>query len=92
LEDTPKLYPHMVSSEPGQNLAGKAHTLLFSSHSNGDASKKGQSKNEIEDNIEYLSVLDMVEQAAAGDVDAVSGLEGYNNNSPDKVQGYAYSY
>ena len=84
--------PHTVSSEPGQNLAGKACTLLFSPRSNGDASERGQSENEIEDNIEYLSVLDMVEQAAVGDVDVVSGLEGYNNDSPDTVQGYAYLY
>ena len=88
----PNFNPHAVSSEPGQNLAGEAHTLLFSPRSNGDASERGQSENKIEDNIEYPSVLDMVEQAAVEDVDAVSGLEGYNNDSPDMVQGYAYSY
>jgi len=81
----------MVSSEPGQDLEGKARRLLFLSHGAGDASEEEQIASKIEDEIEDPNLLGMVE-GAAGDVDVLIGLKGCNNDGPNEVRGYAYSH
>ena len=61
----PNFNPHVVSSEPSQDLEGKAQELFFPSHGNGDVSKEDEPGNEIEeDEIEDVNLMGMVEGAA----------------------------
>ena len=82
--------PHTASSEPGQNLEGKARNLLFPSHGNGNADKGEPPEGEIGNKIKDPGLLGMVE-GAAGDIDIDIGLEGYDDDAPNKVRGYTYS-
>ena len=83
----PNFNPHMVSSEPSQDLGAKAQDLLFPSRGNGDASGAEEPDTGIEgDEDEDMNLLDMVEGAAGlMDVDIDIGLRGYND-APDKVR------
>ena len=79
----PNFNPHVVSSEPGQNLEREAQTLLFPSRGN-HGNLSGQEEPEIEtgiDEIEDASLLDMVE-GAAGAIDIDIGPEESNDNDP----------
>jgi len=77
--------PHAVLSEPGQDLGGEAQSLMFPSHSNGNASEDKEPKdNIVEDGVEDASLQGVVGHAA-GDIDVEVGFEGFNNNALDKV-------
>jgi hypothetical protein len=74
----------MVSSEPGQDLEGEVRDLLFPSHNNSNASQEEELQNEIVDEIEDASLLDMIE-GAARPMDIDIGLRELDNDSLDKV-------
>ena len=82
--------PHTASSETGQNLKGEARNLLFPSHGNGNADEGELPEGEIGNEIKDPGLLGMVE-GAAGDIDIDIGLEGYDDDAPNKVRGYTYS-
>jgi len=61
----PNFNPHVVLSEPSQDLEGKAQELFFPLHGNGNVSKEDEPRNEIEkDEIKDTNLMDMVEGAA----------------------------
>ena len=82
-----------MSSEPGQDLECEARNILFPSHGGGHVS--GQEEPEVEmgtDEIEDVSLLDMVE-GAARDIDIDIGPEGSDDKpiqlAPSKALGVA---
>ena len=81
----PNFNPHTVSSEPGQDLGGEARSLMFPSHSNGNASEDEEPEDNIgEDGVEDASLLGVVGHAA-GDIDVEVGFEGFDDNALNKV-------
>ena len=81
----PNFNPHAVSSEPGQDLGGKAQSLMFPSHGNGNASEDEEPEDNIgEDGVEDASLQGVVRHAA-GDMDVEVGFEGFDDNALDKV-------
>jgi len=74
-----------VSSEPSQDLGGKAQSLIFPSHGNGNTSEDKEPKDNIgEDRVKDTSLLGVVRYAAR-DMDIEVGFKGFNNNSLNKV-------
>lgn len=79
--------PYVVSSEPGQDLEGEARRLLFPSRGNGNASEEEEPEDDIvEQEVEDASLLGITDGAAGVmDVEVEVGLEGFDNDTPDKV-------
>ena len=76
----PNFNPHMVSSEPGQDLEGKAEETLFLPRRNGNAGER----EELEDEIEGANPLGVTE-GAAGAVDIGSEFGGFDDEAPNEV-------
>ena len=83
----PNFNPLVVSSEPGQDLAGEAQRLLFPSRTfgDGDASEEEEPEDNVPgEEIEDVGLLGLVEGTGAGmDVDA--GLEGFPDDASVEV-------
>ena len=83
----PTFNPLVISSEPGQGLAGKAQCLLFPWHTfgNGNTSEKEEPKDNVPgEEIEDVGLLGTVEGIGVGmDIDA--GLEGFPNDTHIEV-------
>jgi len=82
----PNFNPHVVSSEPGQDLEGEAQELFFPLRGNGDISEEDEPRNEVEeDKIEDANLMDMVEGAAGlTDVNIDIGLKRLDD-APNQV-------
>jgi hypothetical protein len=84
----PNFNPHAVSSEPGQDLEGEARDLIYPSRRNDNSSEDEPEANIGGDEDDDASLFDMIE-GAAGAMDLDLGLEGLDNNAPDKVRDWA---
>ena len=81
----PNFNPLVVSSEPGQDLAGEAQHLLFPLHTLGNASEEEEPKDNVPgEEIKDVGMLGIVEGTGAG-MDLDAGLEGFGDDAPDEV-------